>query len=234
MAQNLTLEKKGKLGIIIINRPEVKNAINEQTLLELRSAIREFRNNKRIRAIMITGIKDSFSAGMDLKSVQGLSTEKVNWITALGRTVLFEIFSGMKIEVDPIDFFEDSENVHINKLEIGHNWKPVIAAINGYALGGGLELACACDFRVASRRAILGFPEVNLGIFPAWGGTQLSTKLLGMPISKYLIFTGSRITADHAFNIGLLHEIYEEEEFFDKSIEFGKRISSKNIDLLRN
>ncbi|MHA1309776.1 MAG: enoyl-CoA hydratase/isomerase family protein [Candidatus Helarchaeota archaeon] len=231
---NLLLEEKGRIGIIKINRPKVKNALNKESLLELRNAIRAYRKNKKIRAILITGIDNSFSAGMDLKSVQGLTSEKVQWVASLGRLVLLEINNGIEYEIDPVEFFEQVLKGHEIKYEIGENWKPIIAAINGYALGGGLELACACDFRFASKNATLGYPEIDLRIFPSWGGTQFTTKILGIPKSEYLIFTCERIDSNKAREIGLINDVFNDADLFNKSFEFARKLTKKDLNILKN
>ncbi|MBD3227319.1 MAG: hypothetical protein GF329_03950 [Candidatus Lokiarchaeota archaeon] len=238
MFENLRLERDARVGIIILDRSEVKNAINEDTMLEIREAIRKFRSDKKIRILMITGAEQSgsFSAGMDLKSVYGLDRSKICWITALGRLLLLEINTGIEFETDPVEYFEGILNNRKINWDLGENWKPIIAAINGYALGGGLELACACDFRFASdyAKVLLGYPEIDLRIFPAWGGTQFTTKILGEPQSKNLIFTGQKITAKKAKEIGLINEIYEKQQFLEKCIEFAKNLSRKDLNVLRN
>lgn len=232
MYKNLIVDRKVRIGIIRINRPDIKNAINKETMIELRKAMREFRNNDKIRVIIITGIKDSFSAGMDLKSVHGLEKSEVEWISALGRLVLLEIKTGIEFDVDPVDYFK--EVIIDNKIEwkIGENWKPIVAAIDGFALGGGLELACACDFRFASKKSILGYPEVDLRIFPAWGGTQYTPLIIGLAKAKHLIFSCDKISAKEAKDLGLIHEVYD-EDLWEKSIEFAKSLSRKDLKILR-
>ncbi|MHA1271731.1 MAG: enoyl-CoA hydratase/isomerase family protein [Candidatus Helarchaeota archaeon] len=234
MYKNLILEKFGRIGVIRINRPYIKNAINENTLLELRDSIREFRNNDKIKALMITGVENSFSAGMDLKSVHGLPPSKVRWIASLGRLVLLEINTGVEFETDPVKFFNDILEKKGFQYKIGKNWKPIIAAINGYALGGGLELACSCDFRFVCTSAILGYPEIDLRIFPSWGGTQFTTKIIGTSKSQQLIFTCEKISAYKAKELGLVNDVFNDDILFEKSLEFTKKISRKDISLLRD
>ncbi|MHA1383949.1 MAG: enoyl-CoA hydratase/isomerase family protein [Candidatus Helarchaeota archaeon] len=231
--QNIKLEIKNRIGFIIIDRPKVLNAINEQTLLELRKAFRELRNNEKIRVIIITGTGRSFSAGFDLKSGVGVSNSKLRWTSSLGRLVLLEIKTGVEFDIDPVKYFDGILQGGEVNWKIGEKWKPVIAQINGYALGGGLEISCACDFRFASESAILGFPEVDLGIFPAWGGTQLSTLILGTPKAKHLMYTCEKITSKKAKKIGLVDDVFSNDDLSDKTLKFAKSIAKKDPKILK-
>jgi len=229
----LIIEKERKVGFIIINRPKVLNAINEETLFELRTALRELRNDDKIRAIIITGKGRSFSAGFDLKSGSGVPNSKLIWTSSLGRLVILEIITGIEYNTDPVEFFDRILKNEEISFEIGKKWKPIIAQINGFALGGGLELVCASDFKIAGESAILGFPEVDLGIFPAWGGTQLSTLILGVPQAKYLMHTCKKITANEAKKMGLINEVFKDGELSSETLKFAKKLAKKDLNVLR-
>ncbi|MDQ6723591.1 MAG: enoyl-CoA hydratase-related protein [Thermoproteota archaeon] len=180
--ENILLDSNFKdICIIKINRPKVLNALNRDTIEEFYEAIDIVSNDDGIKAVIITGTGDrSFCAGGDIRYVVG---------------------------IDPIDAEEFATLVHnlLNKIE--NLDKPVIAAINGYALGGGCQLALACDIRIASDNAKLGQPEVNMGITPGWGGTQRLTRIVGMAKSKELIYTGKTINANEAEKIGLINKV---------------------------
>nr|MDO8117126.1 enoyl-CoA hydratase/isomerase family protein [Candidatus Sigynarchaeota archaeon] len=233
MYEHIIVEKKGRVGVITINRKEVKNAFDEKTRVEFRDAIREFRNEKSVRVIVITGTEGSFSAGQDLKSVAGVPRERVNWLTDFGRLMLLEIITGVQYTEDPAAFFESVKTSGIVRWSIGENWKPVIAQINGYALGGGFEIACACDFRFAAKSAILGFPEVDMRIFSAWGGTQFSVAVAGVPIAKYMNFTGERISAEKAMAMGFLHGVFDDGELAEQTMTFARALAQKHLPTLR-
>ena len=150
--QDILLEKDGHIGSIIVNRPEVRNALNPNTWAELRSAIREFRFDKDIRVVIITSVGGkAFASGADIRPLKDRKT--------------FDVLKSESQEA-----LNDIENLD----------KPVIAAIDGFALGGGCELAMSCDIRIATARSKLGLPEVNLGIIPGVGGTQRLQRLIGM------------------------------------------------------
>lgn len=176
----------------------------------------------------------SFSTGVDLKSIPGIPFSKRIWIAALARLVLLEIKTGIEFEVDPIEYFEDILKGGRIEWKIDENWKPVIAQINGYALGGGLELACACDFRYAGESAIIGFPEVDLRIFPAWGGTQFSYEILGVSRAKYLMYTCEKITAEKGMEIGLIDKVFKDDELAKETLKFAQSLSKKDPQALKD
>src|SRR5215469_2400858 len=169
------------IAIITINRPEVLNAINVDVITELSSAIDTVSADDSIKVVIITGRGErSFCAGADIRYV---------------------------VNINPIEAEKYASSVHtmLNKME--NLEKPVIAAINGYALGGGCEIALACDIRIASANAKIGQTEVKIGIPPGWGGTQRMLRILGPAKAKELIFTGEMITADEALKIGLVNKV---------------------------
>jgi len=182
MMKNVVIDFQFKDVVILkINRPEVLNALDKDVIAELSDAIDVVSNNESIRVVIITGTGErSFSAGGDIRYV---------------------------IDIDPIEAENYATYVHnlLNKIE--NMEKPVIAAINGYALGGGCQLALACDIRIASSNAKIGQTEVKMGIPPGWGGTQRLTRIVGMAKSKELIYTGKMITACEAKEIGLVNRV---------------------------
>jgi len=198
---NLLYEKKDGIATITINRPKALNALNEETLPEFLSSLEDAEKDKKVRVIVITGAGEkAFCAGLDLKTVKDISVIKAVETSKLGQKLTLAI------------------------EELG---KPVIAAINGYALGGGLELAMACDIRIASENARIGQTEVNVGLIPGWGGTQRLPRLVGKGIAKELVFTGKMIDAKTAERIGLINMVVPPEKLKSAVEELSKVIMSK-------
>ncbi|MHB8916763.1 MAG: enoyl-CoA hydratase/isomerase family protein [Desulfocucumaceae bacterium] len=180
--QNIQIEKDGHIAMLTLNRPEVRNALDPRTWAEIRGAVREFRFDRDVRVVIITGAGGkAFASGADIKSLRERETLEV-----------------LKSEAQ--EALNDIENLE----------KPVIAAIDGFALGGGCELALACDIRIATARSKLGQPEVNLGIIPGAGGTQRLQRIVGPGKAKELIFTGDIISAREAGEIGLVNKVVDE------------------------
>lgn len=201
--QNILTEKENKTAIITINRPESLNALNASTISELSTALDEFNADKNIRAIIITGSGEkSFVAGADIKEFSDFGTEKAEALARNGQEKLF------------------------NKIE--NLSKPVIAAVNGFALGGGLELAMACHIRYASENAKLGLPEVTLGLIPGYGGTQRLPKLVGKGIANEMIFSAKMITAQRAKETGLVNEVFPLKELLPKTRELAAAIANNS------
>ena len=199
--ENLLLEKEDKIATLYINRPKALNALNRETLLELIDAITIIAQDDDIDLLIITGAGDkAFVAGADIAYMQNLSAMEARSFAALGQQVF------MMIET----------------ME-----KPVIAAVNGFALGGGCELAMCCDFRIASAKAKFGQPEVGLGIIPGFGGTQRLTRLIGAGMAKQLLYTADVIGADEALRIGLVNSVQTPEELLDVVKATARRILSK-------
>ena len=192
--------KENFLGYIHMNRPEALNALNSKVLKDLENAIEDLGKDDEIRALIITGNGNAFVAGADIKEMMGQTLEESREYTRYGQ----EVFS--KIE-------------NLNK--------PVIAAVNGFALGGGCELALACDIIVASQKARFGLPEVNLGIHPGFGGTQRLPRLIGKARAKELIFTGNMISGEEAFEIGLANKIVPPEKLMEEAKNIAKTIAAK-------
>lgn len=198
--QNIILETEGKTAIISINRPESLNALNAQTIKELSEAFGNLNADKDIRVIILTGSGEkSFVAGADIKEFSDYGTAAAENLSRKGQEILFD-----KIE-----------NLH----------KPVIAAVNGFALGGGLELAMACHIRYASENAKLGLPEVTLGLIPGYGGTQRLPKLVGKGLANEMIFSAKMISAQRAKEIGLVNDVFAAEELLTKTKELATTIS---------
>jgi len=177
--------EEANIGVITLNRPEVLNSMSAELLAELDKLLEEIQQDEKIHVVVITGAGRAFSAGPDLKEAQQLDEAGVRNFLETGQRL-----------------FEKVENFE----------KPVIAALNGFALGGGLELALACDIRIASEDARIGTPEVALGLFPAWGGSVRLPRIIGRGKATELILTGGQITAKEAERIGLVSKAVPADE----------------------
>jgi enoyl-CoA hydratase/3-hydroxyacyl-CoA dehydrogenase len=197
---DVKLDIKDAIATITMCRPEAMNALNAKVLRELKEVIAQVRDDPNVRAVIITGEGPAFVAGADIKTMLAADLSEVEEFTSFGQGVMDDI----------------------EKLN-----KPVIAAINGFALGGGLELALASDIRLASTESRMGFPEVGLGIFPGFGGTQRSTRLIGKGHASELIFTGKHITADEALGIGLVNRVLPPNQFMNETRALAKRIANQ-------
>lgn len=197
---DIKLTKKDNVAIITMNRPKALNALNRNVLTELEAAITGLGADDDVRVVLITGAGKSFVAGADIKEMKDLDLIDFRKFIALGQKAFYAI-----------DLLE----------------KPVIAVINGFALGGGCELALACDFRVASEKAKFGFPEVNLGLFPGFGGTQRAPRFIGRGMASELTFTGQMIDAAEALRIGLVNHVYPGDEIMDQAMKIANTIASK-------
>lgn len=199
--KNIIYEEEDGICKITINRPKALNALNSETIKELGQIISEISIKKALKIVIITGSgAKSFVAGADIKEMQNLSAVEGKEISRAAQKV-----------------FSDIENMP----------QVVIAAVNGYALGGGNELAMACDIRLASTNAKFGQPEVNLGIIPGFAGTQRLPRIVGKGRAKELIFTTDMIDAEEAYRIGLVNKIYKPEELIQKAKELGEKIMTK-------
>lgn len=200
--ENVILKEENGIAEVTINRPKALNALNSETLKELGSVINDISVNDNIKAVIITGSGEkSFVAGADIAQMSKLNSIEATKFSRLAQNVFSQI--------------ED-----LPKL--------VIAAVNGFALGGGCELAMSCDIRFASKKAKFGQPEVNLGILPSFGGTQRLPRLVGKGIAKELIFSADMISSDEAYRIGLVNKIYEPDELLSKSKEFAQKVMNKS------
>ncbi|MFT5727430.1 MAG: enoyl-CoA hydratase [Desulforhopalus sp.] len=198
---NIIVEKENGIATVTINRPESLNALNKETLEELLACFKDLSLNDQIKAIILTGSGEkAFVAGADISFMQNLTAHQSRKFGKLGHLVMHTI-----------------ENTP----------QPVIAAINGFALGGGCELALACDMRFASDNAKFGQPEVNLGVVPGFGGTQRLPRLIGKGLANELLFTGNIIDSVEALRIGLINKVYSQEELQTACMQIAKTIAKK-------
>ncbi|MDA9072120.1 enoyl-CoA hydratase-related protein [bacterium] len=200
---NLLTEINGSTQIITINRPDKLNALNRATIKELSEAVTAAGNNDAIKAIIITGSGEkAFVAGADISEFNTYSKEEAHDLAKNGQDILFDL--------------------------VERSSKPVIAAVNGFALGGGLELAMSCHIRVASSNARMGLPEVSLGVIPGYGGTQRLAQLAGKGKAFELIFTAGMIKATEAEQCGLVNYVVEQEELINKCLEICEKMSKNS------
>lgn len=199
--------EEGAVGIITINRPKALNALNSEVLDDIRAAF-EGVDTDKIRCLILTGAGDkSFVAGADIGEMSTLTKAEGEAFGKKGNDLFLEI-----------------ENFPI----------PVIAAVNGFALGGGNEISMACDFRIASENAMFGQPEVGLGITPGFGGTQRLARLIGPGMAKQIIYTARNIKADEALRIGLVNEVVPQDQLLDEAKKIAARIASNAPIAVRN
>jgi enoyl-CoA hydratase len=200
--QSIVVTREERIAILTFNRPKVLNALSHATMGELTAAVDELGQDPNVRCIILTGAGDkAFVAGADINELRAISSAA----------------DGAAFATRGQDTFFKIENLD----------KPVIAAINGYALGGGCELAMACDIRVAADSAKLGQPEINLGIIPGYGGTQRLPRLVGKGRAKWLILTGDLITAQEALRIGLVDIVVPAAQLMDRARELAETIAAK-------
>lgn len=200
MYSTLLSEISNGICTITINRPDKLNALNTTVMKELSSAIDDVYANPQIKSVVITGAGKSFVAGADISEFLGLSKDEGMAMAKKGQDLFFRIENSVK---------------------------PIIAAVNGFALGGGCELAMACHFRIASENAKFGQPEVNLGLIPGYGGTQRLTQLIGRGRSLELLMTGSVIDAKTALQYGLVNHVSPAEELMNAARSILETINSK-------
>ncbi len=198
--QNILLEKEDKIAVLTINRPKAMNALNNDTITEIIDAVTIVSADADVDVLIITGADKAFVAGADIAFMQNLSAMEARAFGALGQKA-FRMIEAME--------------------------KPVIAAVNGFALGGGCELSMCCDFRIASTKAKFGQPEVGLGITPGFGGTQRLPRLVGAGMAKQLLFTADVIDAAEALRVGLVNQVVEPEALMDTVKAIAKKIASK-------
>jgi len=196
--ENILIEKQDAIAIVTINRPTKLNALNKATIQELHDGFKLLNEDKSVKAIIVTGSGEkAFVAGADISEFAHFSVQEGGNLAAQGQALLF-------------DFVQNLET-------------PVIAAVNGFALGGGLELAMSCHFRVASDNAKMGLPEVTLGVIPGYGGTQRLAQLVGKGRAMEMIMTAGMIDAETAKNYGLVNHVVSQAELLD----FTKGIAAK-------
>ncbi len=196
--ENILIEIDAFIAIVTINRPKKLNALNKQTIAELNRAFAQLDANKEVRVIILTGSGDkAFVAGADISEFASFSVAQGEQLSAEGQELLFNYVENLST--------------------------PVIAAVNGFALGGGLELAMSCHFRIASDNAKLGLPEVSLGVIPGYGGTQRLPQLVGKGKAMEMIMTGGMISAEDAHRWGLVNQAVKQEEL----MVFCRKIADK-------
>jgi len=201
MYKTIAYEKKENIGLLTINRPEKMNAISQELTAELSQLLDKIEDDDELRVLVITGAGDkAFVAGADIN-------ELVDRDARLGR----------RVSRERQEIFSRIENLHV----------PVIGAVNGYALGGGLELALACSIRICSEKAQFGAPEVKLGIIPGDGGTQRLPRLVGQGRAMEMIITGDFIDAQEAYRIGLANKVFPPEKLMEKAMELAQKIASR-------
>lgn len=202
-SEYITCELKNSVLVITINRPDKLNALNKQTIEELHEALVEAENQTEIRAIILTGAgQKAFVAGADIAEFANYSVQEGKQLSAIGH---FKIFN----------FIENYS-------------KPIVAAVNGFALGGGLELAMACHLRVVSDNAKMGLPEVSLGLIPGYGGTQRLAQLVGKGKAFEMIVTADMIGAQDAYKWGLANYVTTQDELLNKCFELTSKMASKS------
>lgn len=194
-------EKRDEIATITLNRPEALNAFSKEVINEVLQALEDIENDTSVRVVVLTGAGEkAFSAGADIKAMKGMNALKARELSIMGEKLC----------------------TALEKLE-----KPVIAAINGYALGGGLEVAMACDLRIASERARMGQTEINIGLIPGWGGTQRLPRLIGATKAKELIYTGKIIDAKTAEQLGLVNMVVPAEKFRETVHQFAVELAQR-------
>jgi enoyl-CoA hydratase len=196
----IRVEREDAVAVVIVDRQDAMNALDLATLTELRDRLRELAEDESVRVVILTGAgQKAFVAGADIKYMSGLDVDAAKQWGALGHE------TGRLLETMP---------------------KPTIAAINGFALGGGCELALACDLRYAASAAKLGQPEINLGIIPGWGGTQRLARVCGLGVAKELILTGRLVAADEALQLGLVNAVHD--PVLEKARETAELLATKS------
>lgn len=203
----VTSELEGPVALLTINRPEAMNALNPEVLTDLKEAF-EGVDQEAVRCVILTGAGDkSFVAGADIDAMSKMTKDEAAAFGKLGNDLF------LSIESFPL---------------------PVIAAVNGYALGGGNELAMSCDIRICSENAVFGQPEAGLGITPGFGGTQRLTRIVGMGMAKQIIYSAHNIRADEALRIGLVNAVYPQDELMDEAMKLARRIAQNAPIAVRN
>ena len=196
--ESIIVKKEGAIAWLTLNRPHRLNTLTTDMIDEMQSALNGFEADKEVRCIVITGAGDkAFSAGADVTAFTGVTPSMAAEASAKGQALF-------------------------TRLERG---KPVIACMNGYALGGGLEMALACDFRIASENVEVGQPELNLGLIPGWGGTQRLVRIVGLARAKQMIMFGDRMSAEEAAKIGLITKVVARAKLVEETTAFANRLA---------
>jgi len=197
--RNILFTVADSVATITFNRPKALNAMNSETIAELAAAVAVCRNDEAIKVLVLTGAGEkAFVAGADISQMQTLRPQEALAFMELGQETL------RQIETLP---------------------KPVIAAVNGFALGGGTEISLACDIRFASEKAVFGQPEILIGLIPGWGGTQRLARIIGMGRAKELILSGTQIDARRAYEIGLVNRVFPPEKLLEETLTFARKLA---------
>lgn len=198
--ENIIFEKDNSVAIIKFNRPKALNAVNPSTVAELYDAVGKVEQDRSIKVLVFTGEGEkAFIAGADISAMEKLGPLELRAFSMKAHELLFRL----------------------EKLPI-----PVIACVNGYALGGGSELAMACDFIYASENATFGQPEITLGIIPGWGGTQRFSRLVGKALAKELCMTGALFSAQEAKEMGMVNKVFKQESLWEETMKTAKKMAS--------
>jgi enoyl-CoA hydratase len=198
--KNILLSFEGEIGILAINRPKALNALNIETLRDIQAGIQEVRDHSELKVLIMTGSGEkAFVAGADIAEMKGMNSMEALNFAKLGHLTLKMI--------------QDLD-------------RPVIAAVNGFALGGGTEIALACDFIYASENARFGLPEVTLGIFPGFGGTQRLPRLIGKGKAKELILTGKMIPAQEAYQMGIVNRVFPQASLMEETKKVALQVAA--------
>lgn len=201
----LIYEERDEVGILTLNRPNALNALNNEVFDELQSFLDSFKQSVNVRVLIITGAGKAFVAGADIKAFQDMTAQ------------------------EGYDFSEKGKSVFRNIAQLPI---PVIAAVNGFALGGGLELALACDIRVANRDTRLGLPEASLGLIPGFNGTVEALKQVGLGHAMYLMMTAGGIKASEAYALGLVQQLADADQVLDQAIDMARKIAKNSPNAL--
>ena len=197
----IVYEKSEGIATITLNRPEALNAFSKEVVSEVLQALEDIRSDESVRVVILTGAGEkAFSAGADIKAMIGMNSLKAKELSLMGEKLCLAL-----------------ENLE----------KPVIAALNGYALGGGLEVAMSCDLRIASENSLMGQTEINIGLIPGWGGTQRLTRLVGRTKAKEMVFTGKMIDAKTAEQLGIVNMAVPADKFRETVRQFALELASK-------
>lgn len=197
----IVYEKSEGIATITLNRPEALNAFSKEVVSEVLQALEDIRSDESARVVILTGAGEkAFSAGADIKAMIGMNSLKARELSLMGENLCLAL-----------------ENLE----------KPVIAALNGYALGGGLEVAMSCDLRIASENSRMGQTEINIGLIPGWGGTQRLTRLVGRTKAKEMVFTGRMIDARTAEQLGIVNMVVPADKFRETVRQFALELASK-------
>ena len=199
---SIDLERDGGIAVVTVNRPDAFNALDSEALGQLSARLDEVADNRDVRVVVLTGAGErAFAAGADIKEMRTKNVLEAQQFAFLGQRCA---------------------------LMLERMWKPVIAAVNGVAVGGGLELALACDIRFASSTATFGQPEINLGLIPGWGGSQRLARVAGLGFAKDLILTGRTVDAAEAERRGLVEAVYDPAKLMDRTMDTARLLAAKS------